>query len=599
MKSHSRRGEAGFSFVELLVTIIIAAIAFAAMVPVFVSASEKGQGDTARNVALNLAREKIEKVRELDYDEITETNLDSAWFKNGSFGTSIDVANGAGTKTYIVDYNVTFVGGSTTWAGRHVADESSGDGSEQYKRVTVDVYWTGKPQPVKHAVLETIVYKQYVGSRIDSLSVSPKKQAGTPTRDFVSSYTIVMQAKVNAADIARTNRVIFRVYGANGVQLQRMACYKADTVDDGTAYLGNGLFKATYAMGGTAGSKDGTYSFKATAVNSNGFEGDPVTVTLPVDAGAPPQPGAPTAVAQNAKVELSWAISPAGDVTSYKVYRSTSAAGTYALVATVPVVVGQLPTYTDTGLSNGTTYYYKILAVDVLGAESALSGYVSAAPAVPADTTRPGNVAGFTVTVAGTQAPPLQIKLVWNTATDNVGVTKYSIYRKLSTDASYPVTPTYTVNSGDIAYANIPVAGQYTFVDGSGIKPLLTYDYQIVAADAAGNVSLTPATGFATALNYQYCKVTVKNNYTKSGALLRVVNTDGTAIAVWPSLPGGFVNPTTDVTVLKNGSADWYLPLGFSFKAGWKLTAATEFSYKSIPASGVIVTTTPFTVSFP
>ena len=52
---------AGFSFVELLVTIIIAAIAFAAMVPVFVGASQKASGDKARNIALNVAQDRLEK----------------------------------------------------------------------------------------------------------------------------------------------------------------------------------------------------------------------------------------------------------------------------------------------------------------------------------------------------------------------------------------------------------------------------------------------------------------------------------------------------------------------------------------------------------
>lgn len=84
MNTQTRRGQAGFSFVELLVTIIIAGIAFAALVPLFVAAQQKGSGDTARNVALSLARDKMEKIRSLDYDEITEANLQSATFKGGS-----------------------------------------------------------------------------------------------------------------------------------------------------------------------------------------------------------------------------------------------------------------------------------------------------------------------------------------------------------------------------------------------------------------------------------------------------------------------------------------------------------------------------------
>src|SRR5674476_559332 len=50
----ARHGARGFSFVELLVTIIIAAIAFAAMVPVFVQAQKSNSSDNARNLALSV-----------------------------------------------------------------------------------------------------------------------------------------------------------------------------------------------------------------------------------------------------------------------------------------------------------------------------------------------------------------------------------------------------------------------------------------------------------------------------------------------------------------------------------------------------------------
>ena len=60
--------EAGFSFVELLVTIIIAGIAFAALVPVFVGAQQVASGEQQRNAALGLAQDKLEKIRGLDYD---------------------------------------------------------------------------------------------------------------------------------------------------------------------------------------------------------------------------------------------------------------------------------------------------------------------------------------------------------------------------------------------------------------------------------------------------------------------------------------------------------------------------------------------------
>ena len=84
----TRRGARGFSFVELLVTIIIAGIAFAAMVPLFVRRAASQRGDKARSVALNLAQDRIEKLRQLDFELITSANLNDNSFYFGEFGSS-------------------------------------------------------------------------------------------------------------------------------------------------------------------------------------------------------------------------------------------------------------------------------------------------------------------------------------------------------------------------------------------------------------------------------------------------------------------------------------------------------------------------------
>ena len=67
-------------------------------------------------------------------------------------------------------------------------------------------------------------------------------------------------------------------------------------------------------------------------------------------------------------------------ITSHKMYRAPTA-GAEVLVGTVTLAGGG--TYTDTGLTNGQTYYYKFTAVNGVG-ESAQSTEASGAPAVPA-----------------------------------------------------------------------------------------------------------------------------------------------------------------------------------------------------------------------
>lgn len=72
-----------------------------------------------------------------------------------------------------------------------------------------------------------------------------------------------------------------------------------------------------------------------------------------------------TAIAGNAQVVLNW-TAPANNgsaITNYKIYRSTPTNGSYSLLTTVGAVL----TYTNTGLTNDTTYYYKVSAVNAIG----------------------------------------------------------------------------------------------------------------------------------------------------------------------------------------------------------------------------------------
>ena len=73
---------------------------------------------------------------------------------------------------------------------------------------------------------------------------------------------------------------------------------------------------------------------------------------------------------------LSWSAS--SGATSYNVKRSTTNGGPYTTIAS-PTTTN----YTDTGLTNGTTYYYMVSAVNTSG-ESANSGQVSAIPTATA-----------------------------------------------------------------------------------------------------------------------------------------------------------------------------------------------------------------------
>jgi len=93
--------------------------------------------------------------------------------------------------------------------------------------------------------------------------------------------------------------------------------------------------------------------------------------------------GAPTlsapvnlvATAGDAQASLTWTTSPGA--TSYNVKRSTVSGGSYTTVGTVAT-----PGFVNTGLTNGTPYYYVVTALNA-GEETGISGQVSVTP-VPA-----------------------------------------------------------------------------------------------------------------------------------------------------------------------------------------------------------------------
>jgi PKD repeat protein len=117
------------------------------------------------------------------------------------------------------------------------------------------------------------------------------------------------------------------------------------------------------------------------------------TATVPISAtplqGAPPGPPTGlTAGAGNGQVTLSW-TAPASNggqqITSYRVYRGTSSGSETLLTTGGCGTLGAVLSCTDTGLTNGQTYFYKVTAVNPAG-ESTQSNEASATPTSPSCT---------------------------------------------------------------------------------------------------------------------------------------------------------------------------------------------------------------------
>ncbi|MDR2785027.1 MAG: hypothetical protein LBB83_03830 [Treponema sp.] len=119
----------------------------------------------------------------------------------------------------------------------------------------------------------------------------------------------------------------------------------------------------------------GTYYYKVSAVSSSGSESPlsaSVSATVTGGGSSPDTPTGLTPAVSGSSVTLTW--NSVSNATSYKVYRSTSASGTYSPINSNNYTSTSYP---DSAVSAG-TYYYKVSAVSSSGSESLLSASVSA-----------------------------------------------------------------------------------------------------------------------------------------------------------------------------------------------------------------------------
>ena len=224
-----------------------------------------------------------------------------------------------------------------------------------------------------------------------------------------------------------------------------------------------------------------TYYFTvATAVGTHVMSDGMSTEGSATPATTPGSPAGLTVTPGHSRATLSW-TAPASDggsaLTSYRVYDGTTAGfqdGTAATTSTGTSV-------TVTRLTDGTTYYFRVAAVNAVGegppseeASAILPSVTSSGSASsPASVTTPAFAApaGLTATAGDTQ-----VHLSWTAPASDGGspVTSYNVYR-----ATVPGFQAGALVTGTIG----------TSITVTGLTDGMTYYFMVAAVNAAGDES--------------------------------------------------------------------------------------------------------------
>lgn len=191
--------------------------------------------------------------------------------------------------------------------------------------------------------------------------------------------------------------------------------------------------------------------------------------SAPIDATAPDAPTNLTAAPGNQSVTLNWAMEDPGDLKKFYIYRGTAANPTNR---TDSVLSAASRSQTVSGLTNGTTYFFRITAVDTNGNESTFSNQASTAP----------NQLTLNISVFQNQLLPDQLTI------------------NVIANLNQTVTPTMTVNTGNgnqsvtltaVGNSQVHYNGRYTVSSPGAVTVNVSGTAGVFTANASRQFNVT------------------------------------------------------------------------------------------------------------
>jgi hypothetical protein len=366
---------------EILISILILLFGTLATFSLVSTSNANLSQTRARETAVNLSRELLERAHNLPYAQVGDPNwfrssLDSTSGQTGSISNGSDNSMRTSVQRRGITYDVTVSSCSVddtgdsfgahpaaghAWCSDSTTVGTSDSQPEDFKRVTTQLAWSyhGKAQPT---LLQTTTFA------VNGAAVGP-----TVSDYWISSPSVSATEPVITSPSVTT--VTFRAtsVGANDMK------FSVDGTEQTTGITANGSGTWNFNWD-ISGLSDGVYAVAATAVDSLGTRGPVRTIEVKLARSVPVAPQNVTGGYNYAYVsgtrtlvaELAWDANPEGNVTGYEVYKGStlvcsaslavtcidlSAAGTGSTTYTVKTL------YTDgSGNSNSVSTNYGMTA---------------------------------------------------------------------------------------------------------------------------------------------------------------------------------------------------------------------------------------------
>ena len=491
----------GFTLIEIMVATLLLLVAMAGFVPFFLQGLNQSTSARFRSTATNIARERLEQVRQLDYREITMTSSEGTTLAE-RFGTT-DVMRGS---VFTTSYAVS-------------------DAADGLKNVTVTVNWVAPPK-VSPISVTTLIHQQFLGPRGSRLAVDPTgaDDLGSPFPLLTNGPTTIQYEIAEADwglvypvpnDAASTPydvyaRMVLVDDEGFGIPLGDPGNdYKISKAQLNREWNGSTLTRVYFELSGLDPTTipDGYWELQVAAYNQYDEPGNLWRLRLRRESGAPAAPTPFSAVGDYdpadptglQKIELTWTPGPERDRDHFVLERSADGGTTWT---TLSAFLDPAQTwFTDAGNALGLVdpwgtdpldpnyYDYRLWAVDFASPPNA--GAVSVAVgSLPTTTTTldPSTTTSASSTTSSTAS---------TTSTTNSAV-QYSVSIKNSSNKNWNVTVRNFGNaqiySGPISKGTtiaIPglTAGQYRITATASGRSPVNQDFSVPAQ--AGTIVLT------------------------------------------------------------------------------------------------------------